>query len=227
MKRLFRAHTFALALALCVGGAARADVLPPSQVSWTYNFAPAAPAVFADGNPGSSVAFTNESQKAATGPSDVVATNLRTSSASSAASPDTLSTNGAYALNLTLTETEGGVTNTATLTFHGKLSGSFSKESALVTNAFGPDATQSVTLGSYTFSVSMIAYTPPGPPDQTNAGSISAHVSIAANGGTGGGAGGGDAPEPSTMVLAGLGLSFLGFAGWRKRRAKTLVSALA
>jgi hypothetical protein len=223
MKRLLRAHALALTLALLAGTAARADVLPPSQVTWTYDFSTAAPAVVADGNPSAGVSFTNEMNKTAVGPSDVVVSALRTFSTASALTPDSI-TGGAYTMTLKLTETENGVTNTATLTFHGTLSGKFSSDSAGVKNAFGPDATQTVTLGSYAFTVSMIAYTPPGPPDQTNAGAISAHVSIAPSGtpipsGT---------PEPSSVVLAGLGLSFLGYAGWRKRRAKArLVSALA
>jgi hypothetical protein len=223
MKCLLRAHSLALALALLAGGAARADVLPASQVSWTYDFSTTAPAVLADGNSSAGVSFTNEMNKSAVGPSDVVASTLRTFSTASAASPDSIS-NGAYTLSLKLTETEGGLTNTATLTFHGTLSGKFSADSSAVKNVFGPDATQTVNLGSYTFTVGLIAFVPPGPPDQTNAGAISAHVGITPNGTPTPS----DTPEPSTMLLAGLGLSALGFAGWRKRRAKArLVAALA
>ena len=69
------------------------------------------------------------------------------------------------------------------------------------------------TWASSGFTVSLIAYTPPGPPDQSNAGSISAHVSVTTTQTA-------DLPEPSTMLLSGLGLTFLGGAAWRKRRAK-------
>ena len=63
-----------------------------------------------------------------------------------------------------------------------------------------------------------------------NAGSLAAFVEVTAGDPTGPGGGGGvtvaDVPEPSTMLLAGLGLSFLGGAAWRKRR-QTLAKAAA
>jgi hypothetical protein len=47
-------------------------------------------------------------------------------------------------------------------------------------------------------------------------------------GGTGGGGGGGggvsNSPEPSTLLASCIGLSCLGFAGWRKRRANILAA---
>jgi hypothetical protein len=44
-----------------------------------------------------------------------------------------------------------------------------------------------------------------------NLGSISAHVNVSSVTPA-------SVPEPSTMLLSGLGLSFLGGAAWRKRR---------
>jgi hypothetical protein len=32
-------------------------------------------------------------------------------------------------------------------------------------------------------------------------------------------------PEPSSMLLSGLGLTFLGGAAWRKRKARAVVAA--
>src|SRR5436309_15851131 len=123
MKRFFTAHVAALALVLLAGAAARADNMPPSQVQWTYNFSPGAPAVLADGNPSAGVTFTNEPTKAATGGSDVVATNLRVFSTALATSPDKITgSNGNYALCLTLSRTASNGVHTGTLIFHATLS---------------------------------------------------------------------------------------------------------
>jgi len=211
MKRFLSAHVAALALLLMAGAGARASV-PPDSIAWTYNFNPAVPAVLADGNPGAGVTFTNEPTKTAVGSSDIVATNLRVFSTATAGTPDTLAGSTNYALTLVLTVNDGGP-HTASLTFTGKLGGAFSAESANVTNTFLDAGPKTVSLGSYDFTVSLIAYTPPGPPDQSNAGSMSAHVSVTTTQTA-------DLPEPSTMLLSGLGLTFLGGAAWRKRRAK-------
>ena len=71
--------------------------------------------------------------------------------------------------------------------------------------------------------VTLTNYTPPGPPNASNAGSISAHVTVTpGNGHTSGGG----TPEPSTLVLSCLGLGFAGLASWRKRR-RSLAAMLA
>jgi hypothetical protein len=195
-------------------GATWASPLPPDQIQWTYNFSPGAPAVLADGNPSAGVTFTNEPTKSAIGNSDIVASNLRVFSSATADAPDVLAGNGAYSLALTLTTTDASGTHTGTLTFTGRLAGSLSAESANVSNQFGPNTTQTLTLGSVKFDVQLRTYTPPGPPTAINAGSISAHVTVS------------DAtvpqmPEPSSMLLAGLGLTILGGRAWRKRVARS------
>lgn len=213
MKRLLIAHLVALAMMLSFGAGARATSIPPDDVAWTYNFSPGAPAVLADGNPGAGVTFTNEPTKNAIGSSDIVATNLRVFSTALANSPDKISgANGNYSLALVLSTAAGGPVATTTLTFNGTLSGKFSADSSNVANVFGPNSSQTVQLGGYNFTVELIAYTPPGPPAQANAGSIAAHVTISAITPTQ------TTPEPSTMLLSGLGLSLLGGAAWRKRR---------
>jgi len=223
MKRFLTASVAATALLLATGLGAQAGSVPPDSLAWTYNFSPTAPAVFADGNPSAGVTFTNDKTKPASGTSDVVVTNLSIFSTAAPTTPDKLTTNGTYTIGLTLATNDGGTVYTAPLTFTGKLGGTLSGQSAGVTNTFGPHSTQSVNLGSYTFTVSLGAYTPPGPPSQASStggptglyGSISAHVSIASNDGPGPSA---DTPEPGTMLLSGFGLSLLGGAAWRKRR---------
>jgi hypothetical protein len=100
--------------------------------------------------------------------------------------------------------------------FTGKLGGTFSANNSNVTNKFTGATTLSWTdpKTGDTFMASLNSYTPPGPPSASNAGSISAHVSVTP--GTGHTSGG--APEPSTLVLSCLGLGFAGFSTWRKRR---------
>jgi len=213
MKRSLTAPVAALALLLIFGAGARASLIPPNQIVWTYNFSPGAPAVLADGNPSAGVTFTNEPTKTAVGSSDIVATNLRIFSTATAVSPDTVTgNNGKYTLSLTLSANDGNGPHTQTLTFKGKLTGGLSAENANVANMFTDSGPKTAILGTYSFSVQLVAYTPPGPPDQANAGSISAHVTVS-NIGTGN-----LAPEPSTMLLSGFGLTFLGGAAWRKRR---------
>jgi hypothetical protein len=216
MKRFLIAHASALTLLLLAGASAHATLLTPDNVTWTYNFSPGAPAVLADGNPSAGVTFTNEPTKAATGNSDVVATNLRVFSTAPATSPDVLVSNGAYKFTLTLTNTSEG-TGPATFTFTGKLGGAFSSESANVTNMFGANNIQSVDLGSFRFTVALVAYTPPGPPDQVQGGAISAHVRISSLQTA-------SAPEPSTLLLSSLGLTFLGGAAWRRKRRLALAA---
>ena len=135
----------------------------------------------------------------------------------SANSPDTLNNTGAYSLTLTLTDTASGMSGS--LTFNGKLSGTFSKDSANITNQFSSPLTQTLLLGNNSYTVNIGPYSPPGPPDSTNFGSIAAHVSVSTLAITE------VAPEPSSLLLALFGLSGAGAFSWRKRRARPDSSA--
>jgi hypothetical protein len=218
MKRLLAAHVAVATLVLFAATGAQASPIPASQVEWSYNFTPGAASIYADSDPSAAVTFTNEPTKSAVGNSDVVATNLRVVSTANPNSADVLSANGAYSITLVLGTSANGSPMSGSLTFTGKLSGTFSSASANVANVFGPNTLQTPTLGSYIFTVQLTSYTPPGPPNQLNAGSISAHVSITYSNPGGGHISGSNSPEPSTMLLSGLGLTFLSGAAWRKRR---------
>jgi hypothetical protein len=216
MKRSTLLFTSAVALVLSLGGSLRADF-----IAWTYSWSRDPISVAADSPGTGGVSLTQEATpKNAVGSSDIVATNLRIFSSATADNPDKLNVGGSYTLSLTLTDSASG--QAGTLTFTGKLSGTFSAANSNITNVFNSPTTQMIVLGGNNYSVTIGPYSPPGPPSASNAGSIAAHVDVVAGtggGGTGGGGGGiQDVPEPSTMLLAGLGLSLVGGVAWRKRR---------
>ncbi len=215
----------ALAALAALPAPAAATPLPPDQVQWQYNWAPGAPAVNSANSPVGVVTFTNELPTFATGSSDVVATNLRAASTLPANAPNAFPAGGApYTLTLSLTMVEGGTPYSGSHTFSGKLSNTFSAESANVQNSFDPGDGSSWTfqLGSYDFVVTLDSYTPPGPPNAVQTGSISAHVEVTVRGDNGTIA---KTPEPSSVVLGGLALTCLGGAAWRKRRPGRLAPA--
>jgi len=218
MKQFLTASVAALALLLTTGMGVRADLTPASGVTWTYNFSPGAPAVYADGNPSAGITFTNESTHAGGSNSNYAASNLSTFSVAPAGSPDVLITNGAYTLSLNLATVDADGVHSGSLTFTGKLTGSFSADNSNVDNVFGPNSLQTLDLNGTLFTVSLTAYTPPGPPGSSLFGAIGAHIDVSNVTLS-------SVPEPGTMLLSGLGLSFLGGAAWRKRRqAKVAVS---
>jgi hypothetical protein len=202
----------ASALLFFAGTGARADQSAPGPIAWTYNFTPSVNSVAADPPGSGGVSFTNEPTKSAINNSDVVVTNLRDFSTATTANPDKFSTNGAYSVTLVLTDSASG--EHATLTFTGKLGGTFSANNSNITNTWTSQMPPPLTLGNNVYTVTVGSYTPPGPPSASNAGSISAHVSVApATGPPPVGL-----PEPSALVLSFVGLSLAGAAGWRQRR---------
>jgi hypothetical protein len=198
-----------LALTAFAVGQARADF-----VSWTYNFGRSPVAVPAGGAGTGGLSLTDESTHQADGTSDIVATNIRAFSSAPRNHPDTF-TNSAYTLSMFLKDNASGISTT--LVFHGVFNGIISATSANVTTSFTGLLVQTVKLGANTYTVNLGNFAPPGPPDASNAGSISAHVAVneIAHGG------GGGAPEPSTLLLSCLGLSGLCLAGWRKWRRRS------
>src|SRR6266851_3997934 len=183
----------ALALTLLAQSHLRADF-----VSWTYNFGRSPLAVPADGAGTGGLSLTDESTHQADGTSDIVATNIRAFSSAPRTHPDTF-TNSPYSLSLFLKDNASGLSTT--LTFHGVFNGFISATSANVTTTFTAPLTETVTLGSNTYTVNLGNYSPPGPPAASNAGSISAHVAVnefsppPPTGGGGGGPPPANAPE--------------------------------
>ncbi len=222
MKSLAQIFGATLGLLVLAGIQARAE-----PIQWDYSWTPASLVIAADGGGTGGVSLTLQPAVQASGPSDIVATNLRTFSSAPVATPDTIA-QGDYSLALTLTDIESG--RSGEMAFTGYLAGAFSTSNANLTNTFTGETLQELILGSNKYSVSIGPYAPPGPPGAANAGTISAHVNVerVPPGDGGGGDGDGDpgdppvrpTPEPSTLLLSCLGASFLGAASWRKRRAQ-------
>jgi hypothetical protein len=212
-------------------GSARADMMTP----WTYSWSRDPLSVASDGGAGTGGISLSTTPLAPgthmTGDSDIGVVTLSTFSSAAMGHIDTF-TKSPYALTIHLTDLTSG--KSGDLTFNGQFNGSLSTTSADIKTTFLDPLTQSVVLGQHTYSVALNSYVPPGLPTATVFGSIGAHVSIdAASGNNGGGNDGGssgngggnggsgpgvsDAPEPSTLLLAGLALPAAGLAWWRAR----------
>jgi hypothetical protein len=202
-RRLLNAvGTFLFVCALAWPAAARADPM------WSYSWSPQSSTIDATTGPGS-IHLASESLVQASGGTNVLATSLTTS----ASGPSTFSS-AAYSLTMTLTDAASG--KSGTLTFSGAFDGTLSPTSAKISNTFTGLQTQQLILGSNQYTVTIGPYLPPGPPGATLPGGIGASVSVANLGN--GGVDGGKAPEPSSLLLAGLGGAALMALRFRRRR---------
>jgi hypothetical protein len=235
MNRFLPLFASSLGWLLCAGSAARADMTPTQTAQWSYNFSPTMKnnqVLATDGLSG--VNFTNEPTTHEPGntSTQIVASNLKVFSNS--ASPVGFGSGGGYSFALTLTDPSGA---TANYVFNNTLSGTMSAHSSTVTSQLsgfsgtvtvngkttsftGPNA-PTITLGNSNYQVSMTSFTGPSAPDAHNSGAIGGFVTV-----TPGNIVPATVPEPSSLVLCGLGLSFAGLAIWRKRR-QSLAAVLA
>jgi hypothetical protein len=222
MKRIFFSPWIAAAAALLLTGSVHAA--PPV---WNYTWTPSKTTVQTDDSPSTSYlkltdqVGTNQAQTFST---DITATNITVVSDAPAGFPDEFITKGDIALNLRIYD--GAVVDNVFGDF--QFQGTFNTQDPLnpSTVAIG-DANVKFTnlslvpltkiIGAHEYTVNFVAYTPP-PPQGTKdtlgnpvSGAVAYHVTVR------------DlniqkAPEPSTMLLAGLGASFMGLGAWRKRR---------
>jgi hypothetical protein len=189
----------ALSAALAAGPA-RADFM-----NWTYSTSAVPPGFAATGaNNGSGAVQLTPFTNAASGSS--VALLAYQTSATGPVSFDPKSST--YALTMTITDTK--TKDSGSLTFTGSIGGSLSPSSSSLTNTFA-QTQQKLKLDGHTYTVTLPSSMSLGGPlsPQHN---IIATVSV-----TGSGGGGPTTPEPTSLVLGGLGFSAFGLAGWWKR----------
>jgi hypothetical protein len=140
------------------------------------------------------------------GSREVTIVNLRAFSSATLESPD-LFANAGYHLSVAILDVPS--MTFGVVSFTGALSGILTHEMADISNRFTGETTQTVQLGSNFYTISLRNYAPPGSPSSGLLGAITAFVSVTEVH---------DAPEPSSLVLGGLGCALLGFVSWRKRR---------
>jgi hypothetical protein len=211
MKRSVSVFTGALAALLLAGTSARAADIP-----WSFNWTPSTTKLISSGGPTNYLSISNEPGGTAAGNSNSVATNLRVFSD---APPITLGSptftgSTPVGFNLALTDTTSGVVHNFlyTIQFGGYIN---SHAAAVTANFVGPTSFTDVQIGGNLYTVNMPSYTPPGAPGSSNSGSVSVQISVRPVDVQ-------KTPEPSTMALSCVGLSFLGLVGWRKRRQAAL-----
>jgi hypothetical protein len=207
----------ALSLMLLSGAGAWAD--------YFYNFSPIDfPTVYSD-NSGMGITLANQPQIGPVGSgldSNVVAATMTTFINQGVVGTDTFNTGQHSTLSLTIID---GVEN-STVTFGLLFSGSLSATNSNIAVTFDGPTTQHLTVNGNEYYVTLSSIVPPGIPTAipgSVGGIIKAGIDVnpdpdpdPTN----------NTPEPSTMVLSCLGLSLLGLAGWRKRRASRLTLAI-
>ena len=197
-------------------------------IRWTYA-ANALPDLLAspDGSPNSGAplgmnAYGVSIYRDIVGPNDIRLVNLSTYNLAWSQGPATISFNNApYSIRLTLTDTASQLSGL--LTFNGILNG-FANEGdhvSSITSTFVGSTTQSLKVGENRYTVGMLSPDPllhwaPQPNNPVNKffGTIDAHVNVAPASGPRA------TPEPSCLVLAGIGLVTVAGAAWRNRHLK-------
>ncbi len=152
------------------------------------------------------IAITGGNPGVALGSKGIVAVNLTafTFAPRPDGKPDSF-TNAPYRLGITLTDVDSN--KSGMLHFAGVFDGDLTASTVNLRTYFTSAAKLSLILGQNRYTVSLATYTPPDPPAEGGAGNISAFVSVQPA----------SAPEPSTLILAGMGLAGAVFSGLRRR----------
>jgi len=140
-------------------------------------------------------------------------------------------TNAAYRLSLILTDEASG--KSGVVTFKGLFNGTLWRNGANISNRFIGARSQTLILGLDVFTVTIGPYLAPGPHGWWDSGAIGAHVDVhflepppwgLKAGAVQSGSAPVQSPEPSSLALAGMGLSALGLMAWRKWRGRMAVA---
>jgi PEP-CTERM motif len=223
MKRsLFRAALTCLT-ALTLAVAARADTFPQFDYSVTFT-APGLPAVpTATISSGSSnILLTGDSLNNVSGPNPLGFALINFGASSTTAAPATDTFNTTYTALLTIKDLTSGTQKS--LTFTGTLDGTMNNGSAVFSASNNPLPTGgSLTIGANVYDITFNSFVGPNIPGPSgspigNQGGLGALITVNPSDlGQGSGAGAGNAPEPSSILLCGMGgLGFL--AAWRRKR---------
>jgi hypothetical protein len=212
MKCLLARIAFALLAGLALAGPSRAGL-----VDWTYSVTPTGPnPVVSDGvSPTSSILLSGEGTVSATGSSGIVLAGLTASSTASPSALDTFTSKG-WSTSLTITDTPSGLSNTVVIS--GAFTGTMSSGSSIISNVFSTSPV-TFTLGGDTYTVTPDSFVGPSVPNATNSGGIGATVTVSSVGTAS------TTPEPSSLLLCGLGATGCALAGWRKRSRRAVLAA--
>jgi hypothetical protein len=206
---------FALTLLIVVLNPQRGDA---ELIPWSYQWSAQPTVIDADPlgphqrpaggialTPGA-ITITGSNPGVALGNADIVAVNLTAFTFSPRPDGKPYSfTNSPYRLGITLNDVNSN--RSGTLHFAGVFDGSLTNWTVDLHTHFTSAGRQSLMLGSNRYTVSLTTYTPPDPPAEGGQGSINAFVSVQPA----------SAPEPSALVLAGIGLAGAAFSGLRRR----------
>ena len=200
-----RAAAICLAAAcfLSAGSAAHA-----SEISWSYHFvSDGHPINFVHSNkafglvglPGNGSGSLHTSAGATTD----ISTKIWSFSTASASHPQSVG-NLPFAINLKITDRASGVS--AYVSFSGILSGNIWNHGSTLSAKFSGPTTQQVDINHHLYTVSYESFTPPEGPG--HAGKFTFDAKAQNN------------PEPSTLVLAAIGVPFFGVSLRRRARRR-------
>jgi hypothetical protein len=216
---LFVAPLFGL---LCFTADGRAGM-----ITWTADWSQSTNAVPANGGleTGGVALASPPTSTIFTGNTTVTAATLTTFGDATQSNPD-LFLAAPYTLKVKLTDLASNLTGT--LIFTGSFSGSLTQTTAAFTNTFNSPITQSVQIGANDYTVTMTSFMAPGAPIPVGGGDpvqgfIKAQINVQSVVPPGGGSTNPlSTPEPTSLVLAGLG-SMFGLFRWRRTRLPAAV----